>query len=98
MVTLMLYGLFSYQCATCYCNLQLIFICIIYLFFLELCGYVLKQLSDRQVLRADLFAFSAFQAVRRFAAGCGVDGAIVIVGVPVVIELLCIHGSKEIGD
>ena len=50
------------------------------------------------MLGTDLFAFAAFETVGRSAAGHGMDDAVVIVRVPVVIELLGVHNGEQVGD
>ena len=57
MVTLMLYGLFSYQCATCYCNLQLEKLCD---YFAKLTGFGSRaeMFNDSDFMR-NCYSFTA---------------------------------------
>ena len=58
--------------------------------------HVLQKLADGQVLRTDRFAFAAFQTGGRLSSGRGVDGAVIIICVPVVITLLGVHNGEQI--
>ena len=49
------------------------------------------------MLGTDLLAPAALDAVGGLAPLGGID-AVVIVGVPVVVGLLCVHGREQIGD
>ena len=66
--------------------------------FFKFLRHILEQPADGQVLGTDLFAFAAFETVGRFAAGRGMDDAVVIVRVPVVVELLGVHDGEQGGD
>ena len=44
----------------------------------KFCRDLLEQFADGEVLRADLFAFAAFETVGRSAAGRGMDDAVVM--------------------
>ena len=50
------------------------------------------------MLGADALALAAADAVRGAGAGPGVDILIVVVRVPVVVDLLRVHGGEEVGD
>ncbi len=50
------------------------------------------------MLRADLFAFAAADAVGGPAAALGVGLAIIVVCVPVAVDLLGVHHREEVGD
>lgn len=50
------------------------------------------------MLGTDLLAPSALDAVGRPAAGGGVDDVIIVVRVPVVVDLLRVHGGEAVGD
>ena len=60
--------------------------------------HVLQKTADGQVLGTDLLAPAALDAVGRPAAGGGVDDVIIVVRVPVVVDLLRVHGGEEVGD
>ena len=60
--------------------------------------HVLKQPAYRQVLRADLLTLAALEAVGRPAPRRGVDGVVVIIRVPVVVEALGVHCREQVGD
>ena len=59
--------------------------------------HVLQKTADGQVLGTDLLAPSALDAVGRPAAGGGVDDVIIVVRVPVVVDLLRVHGGEADG-
>lgn len=69
-----------------------------YLLLFKFRGDLSQQSADGQVLRADLFAPAALDAVRCPAAYAGIDIIIVKVGVPVVIDLLGVHYGEQVGD
>ena len=48
------------------------------------------------MLGTDRFAFAAFQTVGRLSSGRGVDGAVIIICVPVVIKMLGVHNGEQI--
>ncbi len=50
------------------------------------------------MLWADLLAFAAFDAVRSFPAWRGMYRIVVVIGVPVVVKLLGVHGGEQIRD
>lgn len=50
------------------------------------------------MLWADLLAFAAFDAVRSFPAWRGMYHIVVVIGVPVVVKLLGVHGGEQIRD
>ena len=43
------------------------------------------------MLRTGLFAFAALYAVGRFAAAHRINLVIIEIGIPIVINLLCVH-------
>lgn len=50
------------------------------------------------MLRADLLTLAALEAAGRPAPRRGVDGIVVIIRVPVVVEALGVHGREQVGD
>ena len=63
----------------------------------KLLRYILQQLADGQMLRADVLAFAALDAVGRLAPVHGVD-VIVVTGVPVAVELPGVHRGEQVGN
>lgn len=64
----------------------------------KLIGNRHEQLSYRKMLRAYSFALSALDTVGRFSAFRGVHVVVVVIGVPVLVNLLCVHAGKQIGN
>lgn len=50
------------------------------------------------MLGADLLASAAADAVRCAGAGAGVDILVIIIGVPVVVDVLGVHDGEQVGD
>ena len=48
------------------------------------------------MLRADLFTFTTFDAVRCFAPWCGMYDIVVIISVPVMVKLFGVHHGKQV--
>ena len=63
----------------------------------EFFSHILQQLPDGQVLRTGRLACAAAETVGRTAARAGVD-AVIIVGVPIVQDLLAVHRGEQVWD
>jgi len=50
------------------------------------------------MLRPGFFVFAALQAVGCLSAGRGIHDIIIIVRVSIMVDLLCVHRCKQIGD
>ena len=66
--------------------------------FFKGCGDLRKEPADFEMLGAGFFAFAAFEAVGSLSSGFGIDYIVIIVLVPVVEDLLCVHAGKEVGN
>lgn len=64
------------------------------LFLFEYLCDVLQERAHRKMLRADLFAFAAAEAIGRFAAFGDVHRAVIVVRVSIVVNLLRVQKRK----
>lgn len=71
--------------------------------FSRLCAFkrfrhFLQQLTDWQMLWADLLALAAFDAIRRFAVFDGINLMVIVIRVPIAMSFLRVQGREQIGD